>query len=90
MEEMYTNATLGKPHSSESLMVKVLGIIWNPQEDCLQFCVDDIAEVAAATEPTKRNVVSIIGKFYDPLRFLAPVIIHFKRLFQKLCEQQLQ
>ena len=42
------------------------------------------------TEPTKRNVVSIIGKFYDPLGFLAPVVIRFKRFFQKLCQQQLQ
>lgn len=70
--------------------MKVLGVVWDPQEDCLHFCVADAAEAAATTEPTKRNVVSIIGKFYDPLGFLAPVIIRFKRLFQKLCEQQLQ
>ena len=71
-------------------MVKVLGIIWDPQEDCLQLCVNDIADAAAAAVPTKRNVVSIIGKFYDALGFLAPVIIRFKRLFQNVCEQQLQ
>ena len=90
MEETYTDATLGKPHSTESSTVKVLGVVWEPQEDSLHFCVADIAEAAATTEPTKRNVVSIIGKLYDPLGFLAPVIIRFKRLFQKLCEQQLQ
>ena len=90
LEETYTDATLGKPHSTESPTVKVLGVIWNPQDDCLQFCVTDIAEAAATTEPTKRNVVSIIGKFYDPLGFLAPVIIRFKGLFQRLCERQLQ
>ena len=37
-------------------------------------------------EPTKRNIISTIGKFYDPLGFLSPVIIRFKVLFQKLCE----
>ena len=31
---------------------------------------------------------SYIGRFYDPLGFLAPVIIPFKVLFQKLCDLQ--
>ena len=57
---------------------------------CLQFSVADIAELASNTEPTKRNVVSIIGKFYDPLGYLTPVIIRFKRLFQKLCQAQVK
>ena len=90
MEEMYTDATLGRLHSTKSSAVKVLGVVQDPQEDCLHFRVTDIAKAAATTETTKRNVVSIIGKFCDPLGFLAPVIIRFKRLFQKLCEQQLE
>ncbi len=61
--------------------MKVLGVVWDPGEDYLQFSVADIAKVEATTEPTKRNIVSIIGNFYDPLGFLATVVI---RLFQKL------
>lgn len=68
--------------------MKVLGVVCNPQKDCLHFCVADIAEAVANTEPTKRNAVNIIGKFYAPLEFLLLVIIPFKRLFQKLCEQK--
>ena len=40
--------------------------------------------------PTTRNVISIIERFYDPLGFLSPVIIQFKKLFQRLCGEQLQ
>ena len=90
LEETYADATLGKPHSLLSSTVKVLGVVWDPGEDYLQFGIADIAEVASSVEPTKRNIVSTIGKFYDPLGFLAPVIIRFKRLFQKLCERQAQ
>ena len=86
IEETYADGTLGIPHSAKSTTMKVLGVAWDPGEDNLQFSVADIAKVAAATEPTKLNVVSIIGRFYDPLGYLAPVIILFKRLFQKLCE----
>ena len=34
-------------------------------------------------------MVSTVGKFYDPLGFLSPVIIPFKVFFQKLCEHKL-
>ena len=90
LDQTYADVTLGKPHSSGSPTVKVLGVVWDPGEDSLWFSVADIAEVAATTEPTKRNVVSIIGKFFDPLGYLAPVIIRFKKLFQRLCEHQVQ
>ena len=42
--------------------------------------------LAFELHPTKRNLVSLIGRFYDPLGFLSPVIIRFKVLFQKLCQ----
>ena len=90
LEETYVDATLGRPHGLGSPTVKVLEVTWHPHEDRVQFCVTDIAEAAARIEPTKRNVISTIGKLYDPLGFLAPVIIRFKGLFQKLCENKLQ
>ena len=36
--------------------------------------------------PTKRAIVSLVGKFYDPL---GPVVINFKIFLQKLCEAKL-
>ena len=30
LDETYAEATLGKPHSAESSMVKVLGVVWDP------------------------------------------------------------
>ena len=34
--------------------------------------------------PTKRNVISVIGRFYDPLGFLSPITIRFKVFMQEL------
>lgn len=51
LEETYTDATLGKPHTSKSLTVKVLGGIWDPQGDHLSVSVT--AEATAIAEPTK-------------------------------------
>ena len=70
--------------------MKVLGVCWDTQEEKLNLYVSEIPKAAKVTEPTKRHVVSIVGRFFDPLGFLAPVIIRFKLLFQKLCRQQLK
>lgn len=60
--------------------VKVLGIIWNHNSDMLIFDLSSLFAVANELQPTKRNVVSLIGRFYDPLGFLAPITIRFKIL----------
>lgn len=69
--------------------VKVLGIPWNPNNDTLVFDVSNLAEAACNLQPTKRNVVSLVGCIYDPLGFLAPITIRYKILFQKLCKSKL-
>ena len=57
---------------------------WNPQTDQLIFNISEIAWTAQSVELTKRNVVSVVGRFYNPLLFLAPIVLRFKLLFQKL------
>ena len=81
----YNDVTLGTQQSVGPQELKVLGMRWNPQTDHLIFSVSDIARAAQTVEPTKRNVVSIVGKFYYPLGYLTPVVLNFKVLFQKLC-----
>ena len=90
VEETYAQATLGTTHTRSVEEHKILGVPWNPISDCLIFDVTELAKLASNLQPTKRNVVSLIGKFYDPLGFLAPVTIRFKVLFQRLCRDKLE
>ena len=46
---------------------RVLGVCWNPMEDQLIIDLTPLAEKAAWIQPTKRNVVSVIGQIYDPV-----------------------
>ena len=41
----------------------------------LQFSISDIVQAALDMPPAKRNVLSVIERFYNPLVFLAPVIL---------------
>ena len=85
-EPTFSETTPGVSQSPEMEEHKVLGVPWNPESDKPIFGVTDLARVALDLHPTKRNLVSLISKFYDPLGFLSPVIIRFKILFQKLCQ----
>ena len=63
---------------------------WDVSADRALFDFKDIVSLATNLEPTKRNVVGLVGRFYDPLGFTAPVTIRFKILFQELCESKVE
>ena len=87
-DESYTKATLGTVQSAQSGEQKIVGVQWEVATDQLHFGFADLACLAAELEPAKRNLVSIVGRFYDPMGFLSPILIRFKILFQELCEQK--
>ena len=41
-----------------------------------------------SVEPTKRNIVSVVSRFYDPLGTVTPVTTRFKVFIQELCEAE--
>lgn len=80
--EAHTNSTLPLEH-------KVLGVTWKPLDDQLWFDIREVNEYLKTIEPTKRNVVGIAAKIYDPLGILSPLTIVFKVFFQRLCKCKL-
>jgi hypothetical protein len=62
-----------------------LGTIWNKSSDELEFKFTDLVEEAKALPATKRSLLKVIDKIFDPLGFLSPFIIRWKVLFQILC-----
>ena len=53
------------------------------------FSLDAMLEATATVEPTKRVVINLIGRIYDPLGFLSPVTVRFKIVMQELCKNKL-
>ena len=90
LDETYAGTMLGSTGKADPGEHKILGVGWEPITDRLIFDTGNMACLASTLESAKRNVISIIGRFYDPLGFLAPVVIRFKVFFQELCESKIE
>lgn len=60
---------------------RVLGVQWDKELDCLVF---DGLLLNAECSPTKRGVLSVIARMFDPLGLLSPFIMGIKILFQDI------
>ncbi len=71
--------------SKDALPVeRALGVLWCVNSDMFKF------KVSLKEQPvTRRGILSIASSIYDPLGFLAPVILPAKILMQQLCKERL-
>ena len=88
-DKTYTKNLLGGRLRQSENEQKILGVTWNFVNDELIFNLNELAIQIKGTEPTKRKIVAIATKFYNPIGFVAPVIIRFKTLFQELCTSKI-
>ncbi|XP_054746940.1 uncharacterized protein LOC129252836 [Anastrepha obliqua] len=65
---------------------KTLGIHWLPKEDLFRFVLNDNFTSLRAT---KRNILSVSARLFDPLGLLAPLVTKAKILLQELWLQKL-
>ena len=89
-DQSYSKTVLGPNSNSTSGGQKILGVYWNYDQDRLEFDLSTIAQSVSSAAPTKRDVVSITAKFFDPLGIVSPVIVQFKLLFQEMCKLKLE
>ena len=84
----YSRSVLGTPGVEDPGEQRILGTLWNLHKDNLMFERTETASLARKVEPTMRNVISTVSKFYDPLGVISPIIVQFKILFQELCKEK--
>ena len=69
--------------------MNILGLKWNTSSDNLSLTPQNISLLS--DQPiTKRRVLQISSKTYDPLGLLSPVTIRAKLLIQELWQQRLE
>ena len=88
-DKTYTKDLLGGKQGQQENEQKILGVRWNFTLDELIFDLNELAILVHKIEPTKRQIVTVTTRFYDPLGFISPVVIRFKILFQEMCKEKL-
>ena len=88
-DETYTKTMLGGAQGIAAGEQKTLGVRWCVKTDHFVFDVREVGRQARSLSPTNRHIVSLVGRIYDPLGFLSPVVTRLKSLFQELCELKL-
>lgn len=60
--------------------VKVLGLIWNTETDTLSFSLEKLSKEIDNNirKVSKRSVLSLSSKLFDPLGFMEPVTVTVK------------
>ena len=84
--EAAKNIPVSQPAVDKPL--KILGLGWNISRD--NFCVDfnELIQFVNTLPPTKRSLLRVTAKVYDPFGFISPFTVSFKVIFQQLCTQK--
>ena len=77
---------LDKSHA-ESESTRLLGVMWNNIFDEFLFCFSELSEYAQGLPVSKRSILKVSAKIFDPLGLLSPFVIKLKVLFQTLCTE---
>lgn len=69
---------------------KVLGLIWDLQDDTLRLKVPNYKRDGIVSTPTKKDVLRTLARVYDPCGYASPIVLSAKLLFQDTCERKLK
>ena len=64
----------------------ILGLEWESTEDNFVLHLDWLVQFAKELPDTKRSVLKVVAKVYDPLGLISPLFTTIKVLFQELCK----
>ena len=67
------------------LLVKTLGLRWDTDSDEFCFYLTEIVELARALPTTKRTLLKLTAKIFEPLEILSVFSVDMKIMFQELC-----
>ena len=78
--------------AAKNPQTKVLGLKWDATLDTLSLSLDKmINDISQATQPrmSKRSVLSIASKVFDPLGFVEPITVKAKIMIQDIWKQNM-
>ena len=66
---------------------KILGLNWDIEKDLFRFDFSGLVSYVTTLPATKRSLLRISAKMFDPLGLISPFIVKLKLSFQDICKQ---
>ena len=79
----YREASENFQFMNENHTIKTFGIVWSPIKDKFTFTAKHL-KLSFTEQLTKRQILSVIAKVFDPLGWISPVILQLKQLMQEV------
>ena len=88
-EESYAKTTVGGLDEIDPVKKhNVLELNWNLDSDMVIFKFNNISKLWKSLQPTKRSILQIAGKLFDPLGLISPVMVLLRMFLQDLCAKK--
>ncbi|CAB3998519.1 Hypothetical predicted protein [Paramuricea clavata] len=81
--------TMTGPQSSQPTTEKLLGVQWCTEEDCFVFDCKQFLDEEPKQHPTKKDVVRVTSKIYDPMGIITPLTVKLKLFCQSLFKKDI-
>ena len=88
-DESYAGTVTGHCVATMNQPSRILGVIWDHTTDTFRFDLTHLACHVSSESVTKRVILRLTAKIFDPLGFVSPFVIQLKILFQSLCQDKL-
>ncbi|XP_054711322.1 uncharacterized protein LOC129220912 [Uloborus diversus] len=69
---------------AENTSLKVLGMAWDNSRDLLYFDIRSLLSFLSKPIETKRFILQVLGRIFDPIGILGPFTVRIKLLIQKI------
>ena len=87
-EESFVKSETTLPTPTDGAFLnKLLGLGWDCETDQFVFNLQELIDYSASLPSSKRSILKVTSKIFDPLGLLSPFVIRLKVLFQTLCKE---
>ena len=89
-DESYAGTVMGHCVPTMEQPSRILGVIWDHTTDSFRFDLTHLESYVNLESVTKRVILRLTAKIFDPLGLVSPFVIQLKLLFQSLCQDKLE
>ena len=88
-DQSFAKATLRSNHTTGDDDLKILGLKWEKRSDTFVFELSQLIDSFHKTAATKRSVLGLIARIFDPVGIISPVTTPLKVFLQKLFRERI-